>query len=114
MQLTRELTLLQAISVVGGVVPNADAEKGSKESETFKIMEQRLLRIITNPAMVVSWALGLWLAFRGPADPEYGWFASGWLWAKLSLALGRLLAFCSSMPSANFIALRDTSSPLRS
>ena len=28
MQLTRELSLLQAISVVGGVVPNADAEKG--------------------------------------------------------------------------------------
>ena len=28
MQLTRELTLLQAISIVGGVVPNADAEKG--------------------------------------------------------------------------------------
>ncbi|HSL52615.1 MAG TPA: polysaccharide biosynthesis/export family protein [Candidatus Deferrimicrobiaceae bacterium] len=28
MQLTRELTLLQAISVVGGVSPNADAEKG--------------------------------------------------------------------------------------
>jgi polysaccharide export outer membrane protein len=27
-QLTRELTLLQAISVVGGIVPNADAEKG--------------------------------------------------------------------------------------
>lgn len=28
MQLTRELTLLQAISVVGGVLPNADSEKG--------------------------------------------------------------------------------------
>jgi polysaccharide export outer membrane protein len=28
MQLTRELTLLQAISVVGGVLPNADAERG--------------------------------------------------------------------------------------
>lgn len=28
MQLTRELTLLQAISVIGGVVPNADGEKG--------------------------------------------------------------------------------------
>lgn len=27
-QLTRELTLLQAISVVGGVLPNADGEKG--------------------------------------------------------------------------------------
>lgn len=28
MQLTRDLTLLQAISAVGGVLPNADAEKG--------------------------------------------------------------------------------------
>jgi polysaccharide biosynthesis/export protein len=28
MQLTRELTLLQAISVIGGVLPNADSEKG--------------------------------------------------------------------------------------
>jgi polysaccharide biosynthesis/export protein len=28
MQLTRDLTLLQALSVVGGVVPNADGEKG--------------------------------------------------------------------------------------
>ena len=28
MQLTRDLTLLQAISIVGGVLPNADAEKG--------------------------------------------------------------------------------------
>lgn len=28
MQLTRELSLLQAISVVGGVIPNADSEKG--------------------------------------------------------------------------------------
>ena len=28
MQLTRELTLLQAISINGGVLPNADAEKG--------------------------------------------------------------------------------------
>ena len=28
MQLTRQLTLLQALSVVGGVVPNADGEKG--------------------------------------------------------------------------------------
>jgi polysaccharide export outer membrane protein len=28
MQLTRELTLLQAISIIGGVLPNADAEKG--------------------------------------------------------------------------------------
>src|SRR6266849_9101533 len=38
-------------------VYHCDAEPGSRESETFKVMERRLLRAITNPAMVVSWAL---------------------------------------------------------
>ena len=62
-------------------VYHADAEVGSKQSETFKVMEHRLLTIITNPAMVVSWALGLWLAWRGE------WYASGWLPLKVILAL---------------------------
>jgi protoporphyrinogen IX oxidase len=62
------------------------AEKGSVQSETFKTMERRLLRIIINPAMVATWLLGLWLAWHGP-DSRYGWFASGWLWAKLILVL---------------------------
>jgi putative membrane protein len=62
------------------------AEKGSVQSETFKIMERRLLRAITNPAMVATWLLGLWLAWHGP-DSRYGWFASGWLQAKLMLVL---------------------------
>ena len=39
------------------------AEKGSVQSETFKIMEQRLLRVIINPAMVITWILGLWMAW---------------------------------------------------
>src|SRR5262245_14378567 len=43
-------------------VYHAEAEVGSRQSETFKVMERRLLTIITNPAMVVSWVLGLWLA----------------------------------------------------
>jgi protoporphyrinogen IX oxidase len=62
------------------------AEKGSVQSETFKIMERRLLRAIINPAMVATWLLGLWLAWNGP-DSRYGWFASGWLLAKLVLVL---------------------------
>ena len=62
------------------------AEKGSVQSETFKTMERRLLRIIINPAMVASWLLGLWLAWQGP-DSHYGWFVSGWLSAKLVLVL---------------------------
>ena len=62
------------------------AEKGSVQSETFKLMERRLLRGIINPAMILAIALGLWLAWLGP-DSRYGWFASGWLQAKIALVL---------------------------
>jgi putative membrane protein len=57
------------------------AEAGSTQSETFKLMERRLLNIIITPAMVVSWGLGLWLAWAGGA------YAAGWLHAKLVLVL---------------------------
>jgi putative membrane protein len=57
------------------------AEPGSKQSETFKVMERRLLEAIINPAMIVSWGLGLWLSWKG------GWYASHWLQAKVVLAL---------------------------
>lgn len=60
---------------------HCEAEPGSRQSETFKVMERRLLTIIINPAMVVSWALGLWLAYDG------GWFGAGWFHAKLALVL---------------------------
>jgi len=62
------------------------AEKGSLQSETFKVMERRLLGAIINPAMIATWVLGLWLAWHGP-DSRFGWFASGWLQAKLVLVL---------------------------
>jgi putative membrane protein len=57
------------------------AEKGSTQSETFKVMERRLLRAIINPAMTVAWVFGLWLAWKG-----FG-FAGGWLHAKLAAVL---------------------------
>jgi protoporphyrinogen IX oxidase len=62
------------------------AEKGSVQSETFKVMERRLLRGIINPAMIATWVFGLWLAWLGP-DSRFGWFASGWLQAKIALVL---------------------------
>ena len=62
------------------------AETGSVQSETFKVMERRLLRGIINPAMIATWVLGLWLAWLGP-DSRYGWFASSWLWAKIIFVL---------------------------
>jgi putative membrane protein len=67
-------------------VYHCEAEKGSVQSETFKLMERRLLRAIINPAMVATWLFGLWLAWNGP-DSRYGWFASGWLGAKIVLVL---------------------------
>jgi len=62
------------------------AERGSVQSETFKVMERRLLRAIVNPAMVATWLLGVWLAWHGP-DSRFGWFGAGWLQAKLVLVL---------------------------
>jgi len=56
---------------------HCDAEKGSVQSETFKVMERRLLRAIINPAMIISWVVGLWLAWQG------GWFKAGWFHGKL-------------------------------
>jgi putative membrane protein len=57
------------------------AEPGSRQSETFKVMERRLLRAIVNPAMVATWVLGLWLAWNARL------FAAGWFQAKLVLVL---------------------------
>src|SRR5690606_37642201 len=59
-------------------VYHVDAEKGSVQSETFKVMERRLLRAIINPAMLVTWAFGLWLAWKG-----FG-FQGGWLHSKIA------------------------------
>ncbi len=42
-----------------------EAEPGSKQSETFKVMERRLLKVIINPAMIVTWLAGLYLAWAG-------------------------------------------------
>jgi putative membrane protein len=60
---------------------HTSAEPGSIQSETFKVMEQRLLRVIINPAMMVTWVLGLWLAWKG-----FG-FSGGWLHAKIALVV---------------------------
>jgi protoporphyrinogen IX oxidase len=62
-------------------VYHAEAPKGSIQSETFKIMERRLLKAIINPAMIVTWVLGLVLVWQG------AWWTAGWLHGKLLLVL---------------------------
>ena len=53
-------------------VYHADAETGSKQSETFKIMERRLYRGIMNPAMIGVWLFGLALARRATGGTPAG------------------------------------------
>jgi putative membrane protein len=62
-------------------VYHAAAAPGSGQSETFKVMERRLLKAIMLPAMIVVWAAGLWLAWHG------GWFVAPWLHAKIALVV---------------------------
>jgi protoporphyrinogen IX oxidase len=62
-------------------VYHTEAEIGSVQSQTFKMMERRLLRAIINPAMIVTWATGLWLAWRGFQ------FTGGWLHLKILMVI---------------------------
>lgn len=45
------------------MVYHASAQVGSDTSETFKVMERRLLKAIATPAMIVAWVFGLWLVY---------------------------------------------------
>ena len=87
-------------------VYHCEADVGSRQSETFKVMERRLLRIIINPAMIAAWLLGLWLAWRG------GWFVATWLHAKLMLVLAMSALHGILVKHVkNFAADRDRRSP---
>ena len=59
------------------------ATPGSEASETFKVMERRLLRAIMNPAMISSWVFGITLIVLTPE-----WMKQGWLHAKLLFVIG--------------------------
>ena len=88
------------------MVYHAEAQIGSIQSETFKVMERRLLKGIINPAMIVTWVLGLYLAWS-----VFG-FKGGWLHAKILLVL--ILSGIHGMLSKhvrNFAADKNEKSP---
>ena len=64
------------------MVYHVAAERGSTQSETFKVMERRLLRAIATPSMIAAWIFGLWAATMA------GWWSSPWFHAKLVAVLG--------------------------
>jgi protoporphyrinogen IX oxidase len=66
-------------------VYHADAAAGSEQSETFKVMERRLLKFIMMPAMIATWILGIVLVLETQA------FAAGWFIAKFVAVLAMTL-----------------------
>lgn len=86
----KALHIISAIAWISGMlylprlfIYHCDAQPGSQESETFKIMERRLLRAIINPAMVGAFVFGGILL--ASLDTE-AW-RDGWLHAKLTLVI---------------------------
>jgi len=65
-------------------VYHSKARLGSSSSETFKMMEEKLVRIIMTPAMVVAWICGLAMIGLNPELLRSGW----WLWVKLLFVVG--------------------------
>jgi putative membrane protein len=63
-------------------VYHADAPVGSDKSETFKLMERRLYRGITTPAMIATWVFGLAMVSQGLID-----WGQVWPWVKAAMVL---------------------------
>jgi putative membrane protein len=51
------------------------------QSETFKVMERRLLKAIMTPAMIATWVFGLILVWMS------GFYAAPWMQAKFALVV---------------------------
>lgn len=64
-------------------VYHTEVAAGSAQSETFKIMEKRLLRYIATPAMIATWFFAILMII---ANPDL--FSQGWLHLKLLLVIG--------------------------
>ena len=62
-------------------VYHAAAKIGSEQSETFKVMERRLLRYIMTPAMIATWLFGIALVLQGQ------FLAATWFHIKFILVL---------------------------
>lgn len=85
----KALHIIAVISFMAGMlylprlfIYHVDAPVGSPQSETFKIMERRLLRIIVNPAFFAALLFGGLMLWANPAL-----FSEGWFHAKLGLLI---------------------------
>ncbi|HNQ91389.1 MAG TPA: protoporphyrinogen oxidase HemJ [Alphaproteobacteria bacterium] len=81
----KALHIIAVISFMAGMlylprlfIYHVEAPKGSQMSETFKVMERRLLKIIINPAFVAALLFGGLMFWANPSL-----FSNGWMHAKL-------------------------------
>ncbi len=56
---------------------------GSETDALFQMMEMKLLKVIMNPAMIVTWIAGLYMLAFGAFD-----WGAAWAWVKLAGVLG--------------------------
>ena len=68
-------------------VYHAETSIGSVRAETFKVMERRLLKAIMTPAMIASFAFGIWMLALAP-----GLLYEPWMHVKILCVL--LMAGC--------------------
>ena len=90
----KALHLISVMSWMAGLlylprlfVYHAETTVGSVRAETFKVMERRLLKAIMNPAMVASFAFGIWMIVLAP-----GLLYEPWMHVKILCVL--LMAGC--------------------
>ncbi len=88
-------------------VYHAETDIGSVRAETFKVMERRLLKAIMNPAMIVTFGLGVWLLFLNP-----GLLSEGWMHVKIFCVL--LMAACHGKFAKMRRLLENDGKPLAS
>ncbi len=92
--LLRGLHIIAVIAWIAGMmmlprlfVYHFSAPPGSEWDERLKKAEERLLRIIINPAMVLALVFGSILIWQGLEQGRYPWPFDLWLWAKLACVL---------------------------
>ncbi len=95
----KALHILAAISWMAGLlylprlfVYHAGAAVGSEVSETFKVMERRLLKAIMTPAAIATWLFGLAIPLTGAVRWTEGWFQLKLVLVVVMTGLHHLLA----------------------
>ena len=89
----KALHIISVISWMAGLlylprlfVYHTECDIGSQQSETFKVMERRLFRVIMNPAMIASMAFGIVLVL----NLDNSVWSEVWIYVKLVCVVGLL------------------------